>query len=173
VTVTDERKFAGMSADGVTIENSAGVLSVKDEAVTPGKLAASVAGEGLEGGAGTPLNVIGKVRGYISAPDSVYVVRPQVMLFRADAALTISRIHIHLTTTAQDIAGDLKFADNPASLAGATVIDVCDTTSGVFTGISGFNDATVPSGKYVYFQFDSSPHVDIDGIYFEVFYTYD
>jgi hypothetical protein len=96
---------------------------------------------------------------------------------RADAALTITRIHIHGsdTTPTSELAGDLKFADdiNTGGFANAVVIDVCDTTNGVVTITTGFDDATVPSGKYIYFQMDASPHADWKDFYIEVFYTYD
>lgn len=115
------------------------------------------------------------IRGSISNPQDLYALRAQIVLFRAPSAITITRIHVHGSTTAQQIAGDLKFADDvfAASLANATVIDVCDTTNGVFTATSGFDDATVPSGKYIYFQLDASPNVAITDFYIEIDYTVD
>ena len=118
-----------------------------------------------------------KLRGFVSNPQAVYGQRAQIVLMRADAALTITRIHIHcsdLSPTAE-LAGDLKFADdvNVGGFANPVIIDVCDTTNGVVTITSGFDDATVPSGKYIYFQMDASPHADIKDFYIEVFYTYD
>jgi len=115
--------------------------------------------------------------GIVSKPQAVYRQRATIPLFRADAALTITRIHIHgndITPTAE-LAGDLKFADDIATggFANAVVIDVCDTTNGVVTITTGFDDATVPSGKYVYFQMDASPHADWKDFYIEVYYTYD
>jgi hypothetical protein len=118
-----------------------------------------------------------KIRGWVTNPQAVYAQRAQVIMFRADAALTITRIHIHGsdTTPTTELAGDLKFADdiNVGGFANATVIDVCDTTNGVVTITSGFDDATVPSGKYIYFQMDASPHADFKDFYIEVYYTYD
>lgn len=118
-----------------------------------------------------------RIQKFISNPQAVFAQRAQIVFQRADAALTITRIHLHcsdLSPTAE-LAGDLKFADdvNAGGFANATVIDVCDTTSGVFTATSSFDDATVPSGKYIYFQLDSSPHADITDVYLEYFYTYD
>ena len=116
-------------------------------------------------------------QGFVSNPQAVYAQRAQIVIMRADAALTITRIHIHCSDTSPstELAGDLKFADdiNVGGFANATVIDVCDTTNGVVTITSGFDDATVPSGKYIYFQMDASPHADIKDFYIEVFYTYD
>jgi hypothetical protein len=118
-----------------------------------------------------------RLRGLVSNPQAVYIQRAQIPMFRADAALTITRIHIHCSDTSPtaELAGDLKFADdiNAGGFANATIIDVCDTTNGVVTITSGFDDATVPSGKYVYFQMDASPHADIKDFYIEVFFTYD
>ena len=115
--------------------------------------------------------------GTISNPQAVYTQRPEVFLFRAPAALTITRIHIACAdySPGTELAGDLKFADdnNIGSYANATVIDVCDTTNGVKTITSGFDDATVPSGKYIYFLMDASPHADIKDFYIEVYYTLD
>lgn len=120
---------------------------------------------------------IKKLRATVSNPQAVYSQRAQIPIIRADAALTITRIHIHCSDTSPstELAGDLKFADdiNVGGFANATVIDVCDTTNGVVTITSGFDDATVPSGKYIYFQMDASPHADIVDFYIEVFYTYD
>lgn len=118
-----------------------------------------------------------KVRGLVSNPQAVYASRAQIIMFRAEAAITITRIHIHCSDTSPtaELAGDLKFADdvNVGGFANATIIDVCDTTSGVVTITTGFDDATVPSGKYVYFQMDASPHADIKDFYIEVYYTVD
>lgn len=116
-----------------------------------------------------------RVCGLVSNPQAVYAQRAQIPLFRAAAALTITRIHISCNVTSQNIAGDLKWADDiiDGSFANAAVIDVCDTTSGVVTITSGFDDATVASGKYVYFQLDASPNAAIKDVYLEVYYTFD
>jgi hypothetical protein len=111
-------------------------------------------------------------------PNAYYTnVRAQVVLFRASAAITITRIHIQGpdSTPTTELAGDLKYADDilTGGFANAVVIDVCDTTSGAFTATSSFDDATVPSGKYVYFLMDAAPHVDWKDFYIEVYYTYD
>jgi hypothetical protein len=115
--------------------------------------------------------------GLVSNPQAVYAQRAQLVMFRADAAITITRIHIHCSDTSPtaELTGDLKFADdvNTGGFANATVIDVCDTTNGVVTITTGFDDATVPSGKYVYFSMDASPHADWKDFYIEVYYTYD
>jgi hypothetical protein len=115
------------------------------------------------------------VKGTISNPQAVYAQRAQIPIMRAPQALTITRIHIVTNQTAQQLAGDLKWADDitDASFANAAVIDVIDTTSGVFTATSSFDDATVASGKYVYLQLDSSPNAAIKDFYIEIYYTFD
>jgi hypothetical protein len=119
--------------------------------------------------------IVQKMRGTISNPQAVYAQRAQIPLFRADAALTITRINVTNSVSDHEIAGDLKWADDifTGGFANAAVIDVCDTTSGVFTATTGFDDATVASGKEVYFQLDSSPHADVKDIRLEVYFTYD
>lgn len=126
----------------------------------------------------TILNVnVKKIRGTVSNPQAVYAQRAQIPIMRADAALTITRIHIvgPDTSPGAELAGDLKYADDQVtgSFANAVVIDVCDTTNGVFTATSGFDDATVPSGKWIYFSMDASPHADWKDFSIEIFYTYD
>lgn len=128
------------------------------------------------GGGGGSLTQIRS--GVVANPNSWYTnIRPQIFMFRTDAAITITRIHISGADNSptSELAGDLKFADDTftGSFANATVIDVCDTTNGVFTATSGFDDATVPSGKYVYFQLDSAPHADWKDFFIEVHFTYD
>lgn len=117
------------------------------------------------------------LRGFVSNPQAAYAQRAQIVIARTDAAITITRIHIHGndTTPTAELAGDLKFADdvNTGGFASATIIDVCDTTNGVVTITAGFDDATVPSGKYIYFQMDASPHVDWKDFYIEVYFTVD
>ena len=114
-------------------------------------------------------------RGTISNPQAVYAQAASLPIMKADAALTITGIYIDTRQTAEEMAGDLKFADDQTigSLANATVIDVCDTTSGVFSATSGFDDATVPSGKYIYYQFDASPNAAIKDFTLRITYTYD
>jgi hypothetical protein len=117
------------------------------------------------------------IRGTISNPQAWYASRAQIVLIRTDAAITITRIHIHGsdTTPTTELFGDLKFADdvNTGGFANATVIDVCDTTNGVVTITAGFDDATVPANKYIYFQMDASPHADWHDFYLEIFYSVD
>jgi hypothetical protein len=116
-------------------------------------------------------------RRFVTNPQAVYAQRAQIVLFRTDAAITITRIHIHGSdpTPTTELAGDLKWADDVSTggFANAAVIDICDTTNGVVTITSSFDDTTIASGKYVYFHMDSSPHADWTVFYIEVYYTYD
>ena len=114
---------------------------------------------------------------FVTNPQAVYAQRAQIVLFQETAAITITRIHIHGndSTPTAELAGDLKWATDvfTGGFADAAVIDVCDTTSGVVTITAGFDDATIPANKYVYFQMDASPHTDWTDFYIDVWYTYD
>ena len=114
------------------------------------------------------------LQGPVSNPQAVYTQRPQIFMFQAPWALTVTKIHISNPTT-DDIAGDLKFADDTLTgvFANATVIDVCDTTSGYVSITSGFDDATVPAGKFIYFEMDASPHADWLDFLIQVTYKVD
>ena len=162
--------------NGVDTPDAAHVNNLQDAVVAiETELGVDPAGSSATVSARLGILGVQKVRALIVQPQAVYIIRPQIPLFRADAALTITRIHIHCndTTPTSELAGDLKFADDAAAFANAVVIDICDTTGGVRTITTGFDDATVPSGKYIYFQMDAAPHDDISEIYLEVFYTYD
>lgn len=119
-----------------------------------------------------------EVSGTIGHPNGWYTnIAPQIFLFQAPAAVTITRIHISGADSSptSEMALDLKYADDTyiGGFANAVVMDVCDTTNGVFTATSSFDDATVPSGKYVYFQMDAAPHLDWKYFNFRVTYTLD
>ena len=108
-------------------------------------------------------------------PQIVYGIDTQIIIFRTPAAITITRIHIsgNDPTPTSELDIDLKWADDTTAWTNAAVIDVCDTSSGVKTITSGFDDATVPSGKYIYWQFGAEPHEDWTQFYFEIYFTYD
>ncbi len=89
-----------------------------------------------------------------------------------DAALTITNIKITLDAAGNEVAGDLMFADAFIGFANATVINVCDTTSGVLDD-SAMADGTIPSGKTIYFQFDSPPNTAITQMIWDISYSYD
>ena len=64
------------------------------------------------------------------------------------------------------------FADTFIGLANATVINICDTSSGVIDD-SAMGDGTVPSGKAIYYQFDSAPHTDILQMSWDITFDFD
>lgn len=111
----------------------------------------------------------------ISNPQLVYAQRPQVVLMRTYVAISIIEIHIacYDYSPTAEMAGDLKWADdiNNGGFASAAVLHICDTTSGVFDITA--HDLNVAAGKFVYYQFDASPHADIKDFYLEVDYTDD
>lgn len=90
-----------------------------------------------------------------------------------DAAITITRIVVTLDSAANEVAGDVKFADTFIGLANATVVETFDTTSGVRDDSSMSGDATIPSGKCVYLSFDSAPSTDIHSMTIDIVYDYD
>jgi hypothetical protein len=97
-------------------------------------------------------------------------------MYQAPWAMTVTKIHISNPTT-DDIVGDLKFADDTLTgvFAGATVIDICDSTSGSFTvsASSDMDDATVPANKYIYFSLDASPAAAVKDFFIRIDYTVD
>lgn len=122
----------------------------------------------------TYINLIGsayhRIRGFIKNPNTVYSSRPQIVLARADAALSITSIRINLSSAAYTLECTLKYADDITNFTNDTVISVCDTVGGVFT-LTG--DMNVPSGKFIYLLMDAIPSVNIEDFYIEIFYTYD
>ncbi|KKK57755.1 hypothetical protein LCGC14_3051290 [marine sediment metagenome] len=94
------------------------------------------------------------------------------IIVSTSAALTISNIKITLDAAGNEVAGDLMFADAFIGFANATVINVCDTTSGVLDD-SAMADGTIPSGKVVYFQFDSAPNTAITQMGWKITWSYD
>ncbi len=88
------------------------------------------------------------------------------------AAITITNIKITLDSATNQVAGDLKFADTFIDLGTPTVINVCDTTSGVLDD-SAMADGTIPSGKAIYYQFDSAPDTAITQMSWDITWDYD
>jgi hypothetical protein len=116
-----------------------------------------------------------RIRGFVSNPQAVYAQRAQIVFLLTDRPIVITRIHIHGsdTTPTAELQGDLKYADdvNIGGFANATLIAAIDTTNGVKTITSGFTNAAVPVGKYVYLQMDASPHADWKDFYIEFHYV--
>jgi hypothetical protein len=116
------------------------------------------------------------LRGTVASPKDFYDnVDHEICLWPAtDAAITITKIQITCDadpTAELDI--DLKWADAFIGLGNAAVIDVCDTTAGVVTITSGFDDATVASGKCIYWSLGAAPDAAMTQFSFVIEYTYD
>lgn len=105
-------------------------------------------------------------------PSIAYNIDTQVFLLYVKSALTITKLHVELNTTAQEVAGDLKYADDFTALTNATVINDFDTTSGVRTDTS-ITSGAVAAGKCVYIQFDSQPNIAITQMQVHVEYDLD
>ena len=88
------------------------------------------------------------------------------------AAITITNIKITLDAAGNEVVGDLKFADTFIGLGTPTVINICDTSSGVLDD-SAMGDGTVPATKCIYFEFDSAPNTAITQMCVDITFDYD
>lgn len=86
--------------------------------------------------------------------------------------LTISKITVTLDAAANEVAGDLKYADARIGLANPVVINDFDTTSGVRADTS-ITVGAVPAGKCIYLSFDSAPNVAITTMLVDIEFSYD
>lgn len=104
-------------------------------------------------------------------PNSVYSVDTQIPIALTFANISISKIQVSLNTTAQEVAGDVKFADDLTAFTNATLINDFDTTSGVRTD-SLITLGSVSSGKFIYLDFDSQPNAAITWMLIHIEYSY-
>lgn len=88
------------------------------------------------------------------------------------AALTVTKIQVTLDAAANEVAGDLKWADAFIGLAGATVINTFDTTAGVLVDAT-ITAGAVASGKCIYISFDSAPNTAIKQMSVDITWDYD
>ena len=88
------------------------------------------------------------------------------------AAITVTGITVTNNTSAQEVAGDLKWADTFIGKGNATVINDFDTTSGVRSDTS-ISSGNVASGKALYLLFDSVPNAAITQAVVDISFTYD
>lgn len=88
------------------------------------------------------------------------------------AAITITKLSITLDSSANEVFGDLKWADAFIGLANATVINAFDTTSGVLVD-SSITAGSVAAGKCLYLSFDTTPDIAIKQMAVEIEFTYD
>lgn len=96
----------------------------------------------------------------ITSPSAYYAIDTQIPVALVKSNLTITKIQVSNNTTAQEVAGDLKYADDLTSFTNPVVINDFDTTSGVRTDTS-ITSASVAAGKWIYLQFDSQPNAAI------------
>jgi len=89
-----------------------------------------------------------------------------------DADITITKITVTLDSAANEIAGDLKYADTFIGLANPVVVNTFDTTAGVLADDS-ITSGGVAAGKTIYISFDSAPNTAIKQACFEIRYDYD
>ena len=119
--------------------------------------------------------LIKKFGGLVTNPQTCYTQRAQLFLFYTDVAIHITDILIdgNDNTPTAEMAGDLKWASDPytGSFADAAVLHICDTTNGKFSITA--HSLAVAAGKYIYFQWDASPHADWKDFLIRVLYTED
>ena len=89
-----------------------------------------------------------------------------------DAAITVTKLEVTLNASANEVLGDLKYADTFIGLANPVVINDFDTTSGVRSD-STITSGSVASGKAIYISFDSAPNTAITQMCVDVTYDYD
>ena len=107
-------------------------------------------------------------------PNTVVTASTVIPIEKAtQAAVTVTKIEASSDNASYELAGDVKFADARIGLANATVVDPFDTSSGVLSDSSIGGDATIPSGKFVYLQFDSAPNASMGDCIITVYWDYD
>lgn len=113
--------------------------------------------------------------GTVIDPNGAYTVDHEICIhLGVDDDITITSIKITCDAdpdTELDI--DLKWADAFIGMANAAIIDVCNTTSGTTSIVSGFDDATIASGKCVYWSFGAEPDAAITQFGFDIIWDYD
>jgi hypothetical protein len=106
-------------------------------------------------------------------PTATQALTNEVFIAWTNAAITITKIQVELDT-ATAVTADLKWADDFVALTNAALIDVIDTAAtGKFTATSGFDDATIASGKGIYLSFDGAPSATPKQYHLQISYTID
>jgi len=100
-------------------------------------------------------------------PSGTYDNDTQIFIMWAKVDLIITNIQIELDISTQEVAGDLKYADDFQALGNATVIQAFDTTSGKSNNTL---DSSVASGKAIYLQFDNQPNTAINQMHVHIQY---
>ncbi len=88
------------------------------------------------------------------------------------AALTVTKIVVTLNSAANEVAGDLKYADTFIGLANPVVINVFDTSSGILSDDS-ITSGAVAAGKAIYIAFDSAPDTAITQMCVDITWDFD
>jgi len=162
---------------GVSHNSLSGVHQDVNTTASPSFVALTLSGGDLSIGA-NDINMTGIIRGCnkvlsasLLSPALVYAVDTQVPLPFVINAMKVTRIKVQLNTAAQEVAGDLKYADDLTAFTNATLVRAFDTTSGALdaTGLS----VSVPAGKHLYLDFDSLPNAAITFMSLSVVYDYD
>ena len=111
----------------------------------------------------------------IPDPNAYYAIDHEwVMEPITERALTITRIDVTCDADPDtELDFDLKWADAFIGLANAAVIDEMNTTAGVTTITSGFDDATVAASKCIYILFNAEPDENITQVIVKVTFDYD
>jgi len=115
------------------------------------------------------------LRGTCIDPNGVYGKDHEVCVWcKTDGAITVTGIDLTCDadpSTEMDI--DLMWADAFIGLGNSAAIDECNTVSGATSISAGFDDATVASGKCIYWLLNAEPDSDITQFAWDVKYTYD
>jgi hypothetical protein len=113
--------------------------------------------------------------GIVIDPNGIYAKDHEICIWQAtDAAITITSIKITCDADpATELDIDLKWANAFIGMASAAIIDVCDTTGGTTSISAGFDDATIESGKCIYWSFGAEPIAAITQFNFDIAWDYD
>ena len=90
---------------------------------------------------------------------------------KLDVAITITNLEVTLDAITNEVVGDIKWADAFIGLAGATIINDFDTTSGVRSD-SSITSGAVAVGKSIYLSFDTAPSSAIKIMNVDLTYHY-
>lgn len=134
-----------VNVDGSTVEISGNNIAVKNSGITEAKLAASVAGDGLVGGAGTPLSV--------NVGDGLEIVADAVKLKLDGSTLSLGPSGLKLS----NLADGYILVGNGSGVATARQLIVRETPSGT---VNGTNAAFVLAKTPV----NSSEEVYLNGV---------
>ncbi len=88
------------------------------------------------------------------------------------ADLTVTKIVVTLNSAANQVTGNLKYADARIGLPNPVIINAFDTTSGVLTDDT-ITVGAVPAGKFVYLEFTGAPNTAITDMTTDVTWDYD